>query len=233
MAASRAAAFGATNVMNSSATVPGTMRAPRVMIRPRSATDRRRAPRYALKHLVVYVAGEGPLRWIGLGSLEMATLVDLSCTGLRVISPRELPPGKACRCEIKGEGAENGISFRARVVWCRPSVHDRTLWRIGFHIEEIDPEKLAHLNRLPEGAEPTKEDTPVIEAKAQVCATADRPPSRARSASFAEVDGDERDPREVMLSWLRYQRSIFAAMPVTERRKGADPGGPIARAQAR
>lgn len=188
----------------------GGGRAPIVMSRKDTAATRRRSTRYAIRHCVVALQRQGLRGWIDSRQLRIAALLDLSRTGLRILSYDAIVPGQSYHCKVHGQGAGSGVVFVAAGVWCKPAVLDLNRFRCGLEIKEISLGQIRQLEhllavaaeapqvRLSDGSE-AKIDGAALEGSDPVA-----PATDAGGPGAAEQEVSQ----EKMLTWLRHQRSM-------------------------
>lgn len=110
-----------------------------------SPADRRAAPRYALPGFVAFCAQcpSGRQGWPGLK--RYARLLDISHTGMQVLTTEPQIRGGRLQCEIKGPDAKDVVAFTGEVMWSRESAVASDYYSVGLRVVSMPP---GHQERL-------------------------------------------------------------------------------------
>jgi hypothetical protein len=84
---------------------------------------------------------------LGTGPNLALTLLDLSETGIRLILPSPLPPGKQVEISLEGVGQWQPLRVAAQVVWCLATADGKQCVGLRFHkaISYADFQALSYL----------------------------------------------------------------------------------------
>lgn len=99
--------------------------------------ERRRAPRY-----LVYEALYVSVKLRGRSSFDQGEALDISQTGIRLISNHKFPKGALLDMELRftpGSTPQSSISVQASVVRCYKKAIWEKCYRMGCQFEALDP----------------------------------------------------------------------------------------------
>ena len=95
---------------------------------------KRKTNRFPVRNATIKIRKTGMLKYILLNTKNQASLVNLSKSGLQLMTPETMKANDNYQINLYIPGFINPLIMKAKVVWCRPykKFYDKTYYRAGF-----------------------------------------------------------------------------------------------------